>query len=143
MGVKTRITFDLIKVYNRTLYWVKARPKPWALRIGKPSKALLRIYRQEGISSSAFITAYNPRSQKTSATENRKAQERLLKEIREKGYSFIPGVGKDPKGSWPGEPSFLVLDISLPRVVALGKKFRQNAIVFMGKNAVSRLVLLR
>jgi hypothetical protein len=143
MGVKTKIPLDLIRAYRRTFFWVMTRPKPWALRIGKPSLALLKLYAEEGLLSAAFITAYHPRGQKTPGLKNRKAQKRLLKQIRQKGYAFIPGMGKDPAGSWPGEPSFLVLGISLKSAAALGRKFRQNAIVFARKKGIPHLVLLR
>ncbi len=59
------------------------------------------------------------------------------------GFSFIPGVGEDPKGEWANEASLLVLGLSLKAAKSLGDKYRQNAIVFAAKDAIFRLTLLR
>ncbi|MGH7739488.1 MAG: DUF3293 domain-containing protein [bacterium] len=141
--MKTRVSLETQKAYQRTLCQVNARPKGWILQVGKPSKPLLEIYEEEGFSAAAFITAYNPRGQKISAVQNRKAQKALLEDIREKKYAFIPALGKDPKGEWDGEPSFLVFGISLKAAKDLGRKYRQNAILFAGRNGRPRLILLR
>lgn len=133
----------MIQTYQRTLYQVKAKPKGWILRIGQVSRRLESLYRQENLSTAVFITAYNPYSQKTSKAKNVSAQRRLVDEIRKGGFSFMPGVGKDPERKWSGEASLLVLGIPLKTVRGLAKKYGQNAIVFIGKNAIPRLVLLR
>jgi hypothetical protein len=141
--MKTKITPETLLAYQKTLYRVKATPKTWNLRLGRRSASLAALFRQENLSSAAFITAYNPFSLKTSKAKNGMAQNRLVKDVRKKGFSFIPGVGEDPKGKWAGEASLLVLGLRLKEAKAIGNKYRQNAIVFAGKNAMPRLVLLR
>jgi hypothetical protein len=139
----SKIPLSMILAYQRTLYRVKARPKGWMLRIGHASRRLESLYRQENLSTAVFITAYNPYSQKTSKAENVSAQRRLVDEIQKEGFSFMTGIGKDPGRKWGPEASLLVLGLSLKNAKTLGKKYRQNAIVFVGKNAIPRLVLLR
>jgi hypothetical protein len=141
--MKTKIPPETLLAYERTLYWVKASPKAWTLRLGRRSPRLASLYRQENLSTSAFLTAYNPYSQKTSKTKNILSQKRLVEDVRKKGFSFIPGVGEDPKGQWASEVSLLVLGLNLNAAKSLGNKYRQNALVFTGKNAIPRLILLR
>lgn len=142
-AMRTKIPSETLLSYQRTLYRVKAAPKAWTLHIGKRSARLASLYRQENFSTAAFITAYNPLGQKTSKAKNVLAQKRLIKDVRKEGFSFIPGVGEDPKGQWTSEASLLVLGLRLKEAKSLGKKYHQNAIVFAGQNAVPRLIVLR
>jgi hypothetical protein len=48
----------------------------------------------------------------------------------------------DPTGKWPDEHGFLVMGWSLRSVKALGHTFGQNAVLWVGKDAVPKLVLL-
>jgi len=61
---------------------------------------------------------------------------------REAGYACVPGMGRDPGGEWPSEPSVLVLGISRREAEVLGRSYDQNAIVFYEKDTAAELVLL-
>jgi len=54
----------------------------------------------------------------------------------------IPGVGRDPRGEWPAEPSVLVLGISRREAEILGRSYEQNAVVFVERGGAPELVLL-
>jgi hypothetical protein len=58
------------------------------------------------------------------------------------GVRFIDGIGQHPSTAW-GEPSFLVLGVSLETARELGVRHEQNAIIWVGSDAVPQLVLLR
>ena len=67
---------------------------------------------------------------------------KLEAELKAAGLPFLRGEGVDPSGSWPGEPSVLVLGISAEEAVRLGRAYGQNAIVVAGRDAVARLVMV-
>lgn len=88
------------------------------------------------------MTAANPRGMPADPDDNALSTEALLVAQREAGYACIPGVGRDPRGEWPAEPSVLVLGISRREAEILGRGYEQNAIVFIEKGAAPELVLL-
>jgi hypothetical protein len=40
---------------------------------------------------------------------------------------IIEGVGIHPGGGWPGEPSYLVLEIRRDLAIEIGQSYKQNA----------------
>ena len=71
------------------------------------------------------------------------AQQQLLRQLSLEGFPALNALGIDPSGDWPGEESVFVPGLSLDRAKLLGSKFGQNAIVWVGPDAVPQLVLLR
>jgi hypothetical protein len=136
------IDLNLLKAYRETHYKVFAVP-PFVLQIEQASEALAELYRQRKVSNCAFITAWNPFSQRIDAAENVKRNSELKLELARRDLHFINGIGQHPSNLWPGEPSYLILGIGLDESKALGIKLEQNAIVWAGADAVPRLVLLR
>jgi hypothetical protein len=61
---------NLVEAYRRALYRVSGSKSPFDLHIDPPSPELLACHQRHGVSSSAFITARNPRSVPTSGREN-------------------------------------------------------------------------
>jgi hypothetical protein len=51
-------------------------------------------------------------------------------------------IAHDPTGYWPDEHGFLVMGWSLRAIKALGHTLRQNAVLWVGKDAVPKLLLL-
>jgi hypothetical protein len=89
------------------------------------------------------LTAWNPYSEPQPDAENETAQRELISAIDSLSLRHEPGPGADPTGKWPPEPSRLVLGIDLETAATLGRRFRQNGIVWVSANAVPILVLLR
>ncbi|MCA2997680.1 MAG: DUF3293 domain-containing protein [Rhodocyclaceae bacterium] len=131
----------LIECYRSTLYRVNATPA-FTLQIGVESKELRELHRLHG-GTSAFLTACNPYSQQLSEAENIARQENLRADLVAEGCVVIDGVGQHPSNGWPGEPSFLALNISFSLARALGKKYEQNAILLNLAAGKPELVLLR
>lgn len=132
----------LLAAYHETQYHVHG-DRPFTLRIDVPSSELLVLYRRHGVASSAFITACNPRSERMDEAANAFRQAALLAEINRRSLHSLPGLGEHPTNGWDGEPSFLVLDLSLEAAKALGRRFGQNAILWCGDDAIPRLVVSR
>lgn len=56
---------------------------------------------------------------------------------------MIESFNIDPAKLWPTEKSFFVLGLDLNTSKSLGRQFNQNAIVWIGSNAIPQLILLR
>ena len=118
----------------------------FVLHVDEYSEALSRLFVVSGCQCAAFITACNPWSMPHSLEENLAACARLRDELIRHSLQpeqIINGEGRDPTGAWPGEKSFLALGLDLETSMLLGREFGQNAVVWAGKDAIPRLILLR
>jgi uncharacterized protein len=131
------LTPDLIDAYEGALYALEAGP---VLRVGEPSAELERLLDVHNATSAAFVTAANPRGEQRSHAENARAMAALRAAL---ALPCLAGEGRDPEGRWSAEPSVLVLGIARWEAEALGRRFGQNAIVYVEKGAAPELVLLR
>ena len=142
MKFNTSLNKDLISAYEVTNFHVKAEPA-FTLNVGKESEELKALFKQNKVTSAAFITAWNPYSKSLSDKENQARNDQLENELFIRSLKFIDGFGQDPLGQWSGEESFLVLGIDLEASKTLGIQFEQNAIVWSDSDAVPELILLR
>jgi hypothetical protein len=133
---------DLLAAYAAAHYKVTGAPTPFVLRIGQRSAELASLHLASAVTSSAFLTAWNPHSVPQPENINRAAQERLQRALVAMGLTLLDGFGEDPSGAWAGEPSTLVLGISRSEAVRVGREFGQLAIVWIGESAVPELVVL-
>jgi hypothetical protein len=99
------------------------------IRIDQAHPQLDLLHRNASVQSWCFITAYNPRSNPLSQIMNERRQEALREAIASRGLAVFEGEGIGDDGTWPAEPSFLVLGISRSDAMALGRQFDQAAIV--------------
>src|SRR5690349_17401467 len=141
MSFTSKLDPATIQAYRETHYLVEGKT-PMTLRVGERNEALAALQSEAGVESSAFVTAWNPYSQKHDDDLNARRQEELADELAKLGVKVIEGEGKHPVDEW-GERSFLVLGISLEASKQLGTRYEQNAIVWAGADAVPRLILLR
>lgn len=133
---------DLIAAYKATEYLVNGAP-PFGLQVGSQCQELLALYKKSRVDCCAFISACNPFSEQLDPAVNIDRQAGVVHEVQGRGLSFIAGIGQHPSNNWPGEPSFLVLGLSMEAAKPMGRKHGQNAIVWCGPDALPRLVLLR
>lgn len=61
--------------------------------------------------------------------------------MRAAGWRTIAGHGQGDDGTWPPEPSLLVLGIDEASARALMVRYRQNAVVWVGADGVPELLL--
>lgn len=142
MTEQSKLAPDLIDAYEVTNFHVKAEPA-FTLNVGKVSKELKALFKQNKVTNAAFITAWNPYSKSLSDEENQARNDQLKNELNIRSLKFIDGFGQDPLGQWSGEDSFLVLGIDLEGSKKLGIQFEQNAIVWSDIDAIPELILLR
>lgn len=133
---------ELIAAYEATEFRVFAA-HPFTLRTGSFSPELEAAFREYGVQSATFITAWNPLGEACDNATNAAQQGKLTETVSSMGLASLPGIGVDPTGDWAGEESLLVMGLDQAAASALGQQFQQNAIVWGGADAVPRLILLR
>lgn len=132
---------DLVRAYRATNYVVFAEPT-FALRIGEHSAPLASLFTQRGVSCAAYITAWNPEGVAVDQEKNEAAQRWLRAETEELGFECVGGEGSGEIGDWPPEESLLILGCNRNRAKKLGHQFKQNAVVWVGADAVPELIML-
>jgi hypothetical protein len=133
---------DLLAAYVAAHYRVTGTPTPFVLHVGQRSAELASVHLANAVNCSAFITAWNPRSVAQSQDVNRAAQRLLETQLATMGLRFLAGIGEDPAGAWPGEPSVLVLGISPSEAARIGRAFGQVAIVWSGETSIPELMMV-
>jgi hypothetical protein len=140
---KSRISPEKIQAYRSTHYRIGLGPSSFVLKIGEKSAELADLFASSGTDCGIFITAFNPFGQKQGHAENEKAHVSLLEQLTSRTQEFIEGKGEDPSGDWPAERSVLALGVEASGACDLGTMFSQDAVVWLGSDAVPRLLLLR
>lgn len=143
MKTESEISEDLLRAYRETDYRVGEGPDVFTLRIDQRSDALARLYDSSGHRCALFITAYNPFSETRGLEDNLAANAQLRAELTKLTQYVIEGIGIHPAGTWSEETSLLALGVSLATATTLGRKFGQNAVVWVGEDLIPRLILLR
>ena len=141
-----QVSDRVIRAYRSAGYRVDSSSNPFLLHIDQYSEPLSRLLVASNHQCAAFITACNPWGKLQSSEANRAANANLasrLRQLTRHEERIIEGTGFDPRGTWPEERSFLVLGLDLEASRALGREFKQNAIVWSGSDAIPRLILLR
>lgn len=129
--------------YRRTHYEVTLPgDELLTLRVDIANPALKVIHERCGVSCSAFLTAWNPRSVPQTAALNAAANAELRQRLSARGLESWPGRGHDPHGKWEAEESLFVPGLELDAARFHGRHFGQNAILHAVQDAVPRLVWL-
>lgn len=140
---KSELPPALVANYFRAIYQVGIGFDAFALHIDQYSEPMLQLMLARNVSNAAIITAYNPLSQMRSAEKNQTAHAKLMETLKRRSMPLIESINIDSSGVWPDERSICVLGIDLGTIRSIGRQFEQNAVVWVGKDAVPRLLLLR
>ena len=100
------------------------------------------LFSDKNHQSASCITAFNPASKVCSDDENLNFHEKLIQEVESMCVQFLPMFGRCPHGNWKSENGLLLLGISLTQAQQLGRKFNQNAIVFIGKDCIPEIYVI-
>ncbi|MDE2343346.1 MAG: DUF3293 domain-containing protein [Betaproteobacteria bacterium] len=140
----TEIDPALLVIYKKSDYRVHdSSCAPFVMHIDEPCESLQALMRVSGAHSACFISAYNPRSEPHTEEENLRAQENLRQDVAGLGLRMLEGVGEDPGGECAGEPCLLVLGITRKDTESLGRRYGQNAVLWMEADGIPELMLLR
>jgi hypothetical protein len=143
MSETTQIHPDKVLAYLATEYRLGHTEHDIILNIGVRSERLAALFTASGVACSAFLTAYNPRGAIQSDEANDRGHAELAAMLRDQALRFIEGCGSEAGTEWPAEKSYFALDLQLDAAKQIGRHFYQDAIVWVGVDAVPQLILLR
>ncbi len=110
-----------------------------AIRIGATDALLDELLDSRGVSSWAYVTAWNPRAQALPPGENALRHDALVRGLEKSGFRFLEGEGVGESAEWTPERSVQILGISEPEALALGERCEQEAIVIGERGQPARL----
>lgn len=142
-GFEPQISQALIQAYLGTAYSAQTAVGRITLKIGVRSDEIVSLFAASGRDCAAFITAENPYSEPQTPATNSERQRRLGNELAALDFTHFPGEGQGEDPNWPAEASFLALGLRREEASDLGRKYGQNAIVWVGADGVPELLLLR
>lgn len=143
MSETTQIHPDKVRAYLATDYRIGHTAQDIVLTIGQRSERLAALFAAHGVSCGAFLTAYNPRGAVQADAANDLAHAQLAAKLEELGLHAIEGSGSEEGTDWPAEKSYFAVGLALEPSKSVGTHFDQDAIVWVGPDAVPQLILLR
>ena len=143
MAETTQIHPDKIRAFLATDYRLGHTAQDIVLTIGQRSDRLAALFADKGVNCGAFLTAYNPRGALQPEAANHLAHAQLATQLEQRGHEVIAGSGSAAGGDWAAEESYFALGLALEDAKAMGTHFDQDAIVWVGADAVPQLILLR
>lgn len=143
MSETTQIHPDKVRAYLATDYRLGHTDQDIVLTIGKHSERLAALFADSNVNCGAFLTAYNPRGAIQSDKANESGHAELAGKLQELELQTIEGSGSEEGTEWPAEKSYFALGLALEPAKAIGIHFDQDAIVWVGPDAVPQLILLR
>jgi hypothetical protein len=139
----TQIHSDKLRAFRNTSYRLGHTEHDIVLKIDQHSPRLAELYQSHGVTCGAFITAYNPRSTVQADAANQLAHAELAVQLQALGVEVIEGSGSEEGTAWPAERSYFALGLTLDLAKTVGAHFAQDAIVWVGADAIPQLILLR
>ena len=133
----------LVSAYRETDYVAHDGGRVVVVRIGHRSMVVDGLLARMRARNGAFITAWNPFSKRLSLGANEYWNRELKRYLIVRGFSFVDGEGRGRAGEWPPEPSIFAFGISRTEASAIGRRYRQNAIVYVPLGRPAELVMLR
>ena len=143
MTAATQIHPDKIRAYLATGYRIGHTSQDIVLTIGQRSERLAVLFASKGLDCGGFLTAYNPQGSVQSDAANDRAHVDLAAKLQGLGLQAIEGSGSEEGTDWPSEKSYFALGLTLDHAKEIGIHFDQDAIVWVGADAVPQLILLR
>jgi hypothetical protein len=133
----------LLSAYRETDYVAHRNGRAVVVRIGRQSLVVDGLLASMHARNGAFITAWNPFSKSQSLGANEYWYRELKRYLIVRGFTFCEGEGRGRTGEWPPESSIFVFGISRTEASAIGRRYRQNAIVYVPLGRPAELVMLR
>ena len=139
----TQIADDKVRAYLATDYRLGHNEHSIVLRIGQRSDRLAGLFASADVDCGAFLTACNPMGRMQIDLANELAHARLAAKLDRLQLLAIEGSGSEASSVWPAERSYFAMGLALETAKEIGAEFNQDAIVWVGADAVPELILLR
>ncbi len=139
----SEIIEDKIAAYHSTHYCIQTKAGLITLKIGEYTSNLLTLFKSSSQQCGVVITAFNPYGKLIDHETNQATNKQLGEHLSSLSSMVLEAEGVDPLGIWPSEPSFFALGINRDVARSLGVHYLQDAVVWIGADAVPELVLLR
>lgn len=120
---------SLEAAYRSTSFWADRSGGGFAIRVGERCVQLDALLGEYEVSTWAYVTACNPRSQRVPDEVNAKRHANLSDYVQVLEYPAFSGRGKPDAGDWVPEESLLILGIGEEAGLRLGSMLDQNAVV--------------
>ena len=140
---KKIVQSNLVSAYRATDYVIFSDGRSFSVRVGHHSPIIDNLLTRMKTRNGAFITACNPHSKSQSAGTNTYLDRALKRYLTARGFAYLLGEGRGEVGEWPPEASVLALGLSRVQATSIGRRFRQNAIVYVQLGRRPELVSLR
>jgi len=140
---ESKIALEKIRAYRATDYRLGHTDKDIVLAVGLRSCRLAQLFTANQVNCGAFLTAYNPRGAIQSDEANKLGHAELAAKLQELELQTIEGSGSEEGSKWKPELSYFALGMALEPAKEIGVYFDQDAIVWVGPDAVPQLILLR
>lgn len=134
---------EIVAAYRATFYVAYGTHQETIIRIGSRSLETDRLLAKMRVRSGAFITGWNPYSSPLNERRNEQWDRLLKRYLCMHSIRYIEGEGRDSAGDWPPERSVLAFGVSYVAASSIGRRFRQNAIVYVASGQPAELVMLR
>lgn len=135
-------TRALAAAFRATCYRVDCAAGEFDLRIGVVNQRFDDFLRACGARRWGLVTAHNPGGALASDARNAALTQALLERIDSLSWCWLPACNLADDGSWPAEPSVLILGVGEAALCALAAEFAQAAIVCGEVGGAPRLVWL-
>ena len=143
MAAVTQIHPEKVRAYLATDYRIGHISQDIVLTIGQRSDGLAALFAANGVDCGAFLTAYNPQGTAQTDAANDWAHAELAAKLQALGLQAVEGSGSEEGTDWPSEKSYFALGLALESAKKIGTHFDQDAIVWVGADAIPQLILLR
>lgn len=90
--------------------------------------------------SACIVTAWNPRSQPLSTTENKQRNRTLFDSLKEKNYLVYNALGQGKDTTWPAEESYFIFGVSKQEADLFSTEYEQYAYVWVESNKTASLI---
>lgn len=139
-GTIKSISPNLWSAYETTVFCATVDGSDVRIRPGETHPSLDRILDARGVTTWAYITAWNPGSHVLSRRENDVKHERLKSDVTGLGFEAFEGRGEPAGSAWEAERSLLVFGLSAHEALAIGRRYGQIAIVVGETGLEARLL---
>jgi N-formylglutamate deformylase len=119
----------LWSAYESTVFCATVDGREIRIRPGETHPSLDRALEARGVTTWAYVTAWNPGSREIPRQENDARHERLKDDVSRLGFDAFEGWGEPADSAWAPEQSLLVLGLSADEALAIGRRYGQIAIV--------------